>query len=198
MNVSTSRYLSELTLILSVAIFKKREVSVKTLIVILWAVILSFVSWPPFAVSWNKFGHLFFIERSKNKSYVQYDVRLMKNNDLSASSPVTAYWVLGNGKHQELTLLERKYAYGIDSQEEIEQNKFRVFLVALKDREVIVEKMNGSFGAVVSINGKQSILERVYIESQERWTGLPKVLYINLFGWTKERGFPIRERIIPK
>jgi hypothetical protein len=198
MNVSTSRYLSELTLILSVAIFKKREVSVKTLIVILWAVILSFVSWPPFAVSWNKFGHLFFIERSKNKSYVQYDVRLMKNNDLSASSPVTAYWVLGNGKHQELTLLERKYAYGIDSQEEIEQNKFRVFLVALKDREVIVEKMNGSFGAVVSINGKQSILERVYIESQERWTGLPKVLYINLFGWTKERGFPIRERIILK
>jgi hypothetical protein len=198
MNVSTSRYLSELTLILSVAIFKKREVSVKTLIVILWAVILSFVSWPPFAVSWNKFGHLFFIERSKNKSYVQYDVRLMKNNDLSASSPVTAYWVLGNGKHQELTLLERKYAYGIDSQEEIEQNKFRVFLVALKDREVIVEKMNGSFGAVVSINGKQSILERVCIESQERWTGLPKVLYINLFGWTKERGFPIRERIIPK
>jgi len=198
MNVSTSRYLSELTLILRVAIFKQREVSVKTLTVILWAVILSFVSWSPFALSWNKFDHLFFIERSKNKNYVQYDVRLTKNNDLPASSPVTAYWVLENGKNQELTLLERQYAYGIDSQEELEQNKFRVFLVALKDREVIVEKMNGSFGAVVSINGKQSILERVYIESQERWTGLPKVLYIDLFGWTKGRGFPIRERIIPK
>ena len=170
----------------------------KTLTVILWAVILSFVSWSPFALSWNKFDHLFFIERSKNKNYVQYDVRLTKNNDLPASSPVTAYWVLENGKNQELTLLERQYAYGIDSQEELEQNKFRVFLVALKDREVIVEKMNGSFGAVVSINGKQSILERVYIESQERWTGLPKVLYIDLFGWTKGRGFPIRERIIPK
>jgi hypothetical protein len=105
---------------------------------------------------------------------------------------------LENGKQKDLTRLERKYAYGIDSQEELEQNKFRVFLVALKDLEIIVEKMNGSFEAVVSINGKQSILERVYIEFQERWTGLPKVLYIDLFGWTKERGFSIRERVIPK
>jgi Domain of unknown function (DUF4833) len=198
MNVSTSRCTPELTLIFRVAIIKKREVSLKILMVILLAVILSFVSWSPFAVSWNKSDHLFFIERSKNKNYVQYDVRLTKDDDLPASSPVTAYWVLENGQQQELTLIERKCAYGIDSQEELEQNKFRVFLVALKDREIIVEKMNGSFGAVVSINGEQSILERVYIESQERWTSLPKVLYIDLFGWTKERGFPVRERIKPK
>jgi hypothetical protein len=171
---------------------------VKTLIIILSAVILSFVSWSTFAVSWNKFDHLFFIERSKNKNCVQYDVRLMKNNDLPASSPVNAYWVLENGEHEELTLIERKYAYGIHSQEKLEQNKFRILLVTLKHREIIIEKMNGSFGAVVSINGKQSILERVYIESKERLTGLPEVLYIDLFGWTKERGFPISERIIPK
>ena len=166
--------------------------------VILLAVILSFVPWSTFAVSWINSDHLFFIERSKNKNYVQYDVRLMKDNDLPASSPVTAYWVLENGQQQELTLIERKYAYGIDSQEELEENKFRVFLVALNEREIIVEKMNGSFKAVISINSERSILERVYIESKEGLTGLPKVLYIDLFGWTKESGFPMRERIIPK
>jgi len=171
---------------------------VKILIIILLTVILSLVSWSTFAVSWNKSDHLFFIERNKNKNYVQYDVRLMKNNDLTDSNPVTAYWVLENGQQEELTLIERKYAYGIGSQEKLEQNKFRVLLVVLKGREIIVEKMNGSFGAVVSINGKQSILEKVYIESKERLTGFPKVLFIDLFGWTKERGFPMRERIIPK
>ncbi len=170
----------------------------KILIIILLTVILSLVSWSTFAVSWNKSDHLFFIERNKNKNYVQYDVRLMKNNDLTDSNPVTAYWVLENGQQEELTLIERKYAYGIGSQEKLEQNKFRVLLVVLKGREIIVEKMNGSFGAVVSINGKQSILEKVYIESKERLTGFPKVLFIDLFGWTKERGFPMRERIIPK
>jgi len=171
---------------------------VKILIIILLAVILSLVSWSDFAVSWNKSDPLFFIERNKNKNYVQYDVRLTKNYDLPASNPVTAYWVLENGGQEELTLIERKYAYGIDSQEKLEQNKFRLLMVALKDREIIVEKIKGSFRAVASINGRQSILEKVYIESKERLMGLPKVFYIDLFGRTKGKGLPVRERIIPK
>jgi hypothetical protein len=57
--------------------------------------------------------------------------------------------------------------------------------------------MNGSYRAVVYINGKPSILERIYVESKERLTGLPKVLYIDLFGRTIEKGFLMRERIIP-
>ena len=170
----------------------------KILKIILLALILSLISWSAFAGSWNKSDPLFFIERNKNKNYVQYDVRLTKNNDLHAPNPVTAYWVLENGGQEELTLIERKYAYGIDSQEKLEQNKFRVLMVVLKDREIIVEKINGSFKAMVSINGQQSILEKVYIESKERLTGLPKVLYIDLFGRTKGKGFPMRERIIPK
>jgi hypothetical protein len=185
-------------LILRVVIFKEGEVSVKIPIIILLAVILSLASGLAFADSWNKCDPLFFIERNKNKNYVQYDVRLTKNHELHASNPVTSHWVLENGGQEELTLIERKYAYGIDSQEKLEQNKFRVLLVALKDREIIVEKINGSFRAMVSINGKQSILEKVYIESKERLGGFPKVLYVDLFGWTKGKGFPMRERIVPK
>ena len=198
MNVSTIRYLSELTLNLSVAIFKQRGFFLKTLIIIFLAVILSFVPWFSSAVSWKESGHLFFIERNKNKNYVQYDIRLKKHIDLAVSSPVTAYWVLENGGQQELTVIERRYAYGIDSQEKLGQKKFKFFLVALKDREILVEKMDGSFRAIVSINGEQSILERVYIESKERLMGFPKVLHIDLFGRTTKRGFPIRERVMPR
>jgi hypothetical protein len=149
-------------------------------------------------VSWNKSNPLFSIERSKNKSYIQYDVRLTENSDLLDPSPVTVYWVLENGGQEELSLIERKYAYGIDSQKKVERNRFRIHLVALKDREIIVEKMHGSYKAIVSINGRQSILERIYVESKERLTGVPKVLYVDLFGRTAERGFPMRERIIPQ
>lgn len=169
----------------------------KIFLTTLSAVILSSVSWSVLAVSWNKSDPLFFIERNKNNNYVQYDVRLTKNNDLHASNPVTAYWVVENGGQEELTLIEKKYAYGIDSQEKLERNKFKVLVVALKDREIIVEKIKGSFRAVVSIDGKQSILEKVYIESVERLAGFPKVLYIDLFGRTKGKGLPIRERILP-
>ena len=160
--------------------------------------IFGLVSSSAFAVSLNKTDHLFFIERSKNRNLVQYDVRLTEKNDIPDSNPVAVYWVLENGRQQDLNVLERKYAYGIDSHEKLEKNRFRLLLAALKDREVIVEEMKGSFRAVVAINGKPSVLERVYIMAKERLAGLPKVLYVDLFGRTKETGFPINERILPK
>jgi hypothetical protein len=171
---------------------------IRSLAIVLLIVIVSFLPQAPFADSWNKTDHLFRIERSINKNFVQFDVRLMENSNLPDSSPVIVYWVLENGEQEELTPIQKKYAYGIHSQEKIEKNKFRVILAALNDREIIVEKINGSFRALVFINGIQSILERVYVESKPRLTGLPNVLYIDLFGRTKGINSTIRERIIPK
>jgi Domain of unknown function (DUF4833) len=171
---------------------------VKIPIIILLTAILSLVSWSAFAVSSNKSDPLFVIERSKNKNYVQYDARLTKNNDLPVSNPVAAYWVLENGGQEELTTIERKYAYGVVRQEKLDKDKFKVILAAFKGWEIIVERINDSFKAVVFINGRESILQKIYIKSEETRAGLPKVLYIELFGRTKEAGLPIKERIAPK
>jgi len=151
-----------------------------------------------FAVSGEKASHLFFIERSKNKNLVQYDIRLTENSTLPDLRPVNVYWILENGRHEELNPIEREYAYGIVHQEKLDQNKFKVILAGLKSLEIVVERMNDSFKAMVSINGRESILEKIYIKSKERPTGLPKILYIDLFGRTKETGLPIKERIAPK
>jgi hypothetical protein len=128
-------------------------------------------------------------------SSIQYDVQLMENNDLCEPSPVVVYWVLENGRQEGLNLIQRKYAYGIDSQDKLEKNKFRILLVVLKDREIIVERIDGSYKAVVSIGGKYSILKKVYVKSKEGLIGVPKVLYIDLFGWDIQTNLPIKERI---
>jgi len=140
-------------------------------------------------------NHLFFIERSKNKNIVQYDVQQMKNTDLHEPNPVVVYWILENGKQEKLNLIQRKYAYGIKSQKKLEKNNFRIILVALKDREIIVKKIKGSYKAVISIEGKDSILEKVYIKSKERSFRKPKVLYIDLFGFDVKTNRPTKERI---
>jgi hypothetical protein len=165
--------------------------------VLLLVILILFPQWI-FAASGNKAGHLFFIERSKNKSLVQYDIRLTENRDLPDSRPVNAYWILENGRREELNSIERKYAYGIVRQEKLEKDKFKVILAAFKGWEIIVERMGDSFKAVVSINGKESILQKIYIKSEETAAGLPRVLYVELFGWTKEKGLPVKERIAPK
>jgi hypothetical protein len=159
--------------------------------------IAGFVSWPACADSPDKANHLFFIERSKNKNLVQYDIRLTENSDLHDSSPVSVYWILENGRREELNSIEKRYAYGISRQEKIERDKFRVILVALKGREILVEKIRGFFKAVVSINGKESILHKIYIKSEETAAGLPRVLYVELIGRATQTNLPLRERIVP-
>ena len=122
------------------------------------------------AASADKANHLFFIERSKNKNLVQYDVRLTENRDLPDSRPVNAYWILENGRHEELNSIEKNYAYGIARQEKLDKDKFKIILAAFKSLEIIVERMNDSFKALVSINGKESILQKIYIKSEETGT----------------------------
>jgi hypothetical protein len=170
----------------------------KLIVVILLFVVSNFVAWPACAVSPDKADHLFVFERSKNKNLVQYDVRLTENSDLPDSSPVTVYWILENRTREELTPVERNHAYGVARQEKLDKNKFRVILVGLKSREILVEKIKGFFKAVVSINGKESILQKIYIKSEETAAGLPRVVYLDLIGKAKQTNLPIRERIIPR
>jgi hypothetical protein len=169
--------------------------SIRSLAFVLLIAIVSFFPQTPFADSWNKTDHLFRIERNINKNVVQFDARLTENSNLPDSSPVIVYWVLENGQQEELTLIQQKYAYGIYSQEKLEKNKFRIFLVALKDREIIIEKIGDSYRAVISVNGKKSILEKAYVKSKESWIGFPQVLHVDLFGRIRETGLPVEERI---
>jgi hypothetical protein len=170
----------------------------RTFVIVLLLGILNLFPQSIFAVSEEKVDHLFCIERSKNKNLVQYDIRLTENSDLSDQRPINVYWILENGRREELNPIEREYAYGIARQEKLDKDKFKVIVAGLKGLEIIVEKMNDSFRATVSINGRASILEKVYVRSEEKLTGLPRVLYIDLFGQTKEMGLPIKERIAPK
>lgn len=168
----------------------------RLIIIILLVIITSFFLCSPLAAPQDKAEHLFFIERSKNRNLVQYDVRLTGNRDLPDSNPVTAYWILQDGRREKLNSVEEELAYGIASQEKIEKNKFKIHLVAFKNREIIVEKIKGSFKAVVSINGKESILQKVYVGSKEGPAGKPQVHYVDLFGRVIRTNLPVRERII--
>jgi len=170
----------------------------RTFVIVLLLGILNLFPQSIFAVSEEKVDHLFCIERSKNKNLVQYDIRLTENSDLPDQRPINVYWILENGRREELSPIEREYAYGIARQEKLDKDKFKVIVAGLKGLEIIVEKMDDSFRATVSINGRASILEKVYIRSEEKLTGLPKVLYIDLFGRTREMGLPIKERIAPR
>ena len=48
------------------------------------------------------------------------------------------------------------------------------------------------------LDGKPSILEKVYIQAKEKAVGFPKVIYLDLFGYDTKTKAPAKERITPK
>jgi hypothetical protein len=166
-------------------------------VTVLLLVIVSLLPQSILAASGDKASHLFFIERSKNRNLVQYDARLTENRNLPDLRPVNAYWILENGRHEELNSVEKNYAYGIVRQEKLDKDKFKIILAAFKGLEIIVEGMNDSFKALVPINGRESILQKIYIKSEETGALFPRIIYVDLFGRIKETGLAIKERFIP-
>jgi hypothetical protein len=77
------------------------------------------------------------------------------------------------------------------------RTNFKIILAAFKGLEIIVERMNDSFKALVPINGKESILQKIYIKSEETGALFPRVIYVDLFGRIKGTGLAIKERFIP-
>jgi hypothetical protein len=138
---------------------------------------------------------LFIVERSKNRNVVHYDACLKRTGDLSDIDPVTVYWVLENRKREGLSNMEKEMAYGISGVKRLGKNKIRIRLASIKDRGIVVEKAGGRYRAVILINGKESILEKVYVTSKDRIIGLPKVLSVDLYGRTRTGNLQVKERI---
>jgi len=164
-------------------------------ICIVVVLVLALVTGSAQSLSCIKTDHLFFIERSKNKNLVQYDVCLKDGTELIDQSPVKAYWVLENGETKTLNALENQLAYGVRSQKRLGTNRYIINLAALKTRDIIVERVGDDYKAILLIDGKPSYLEKVYVESEERWSGLPKVHYVDVFGSTVNNNTPVKERL---
>jgi len=149
----------------------------------------------PWAAGTNQ--SLFVIERSKNANVVQYDARLTADGVLDAKEPVKAYWVLlaEDGRHEELSLLACK-AYGLDIKRDASGKSWLMTLAAYRKREITVRQTGTVVRAEILIDGKPSILEKLYINSTEG-RFLPTVNYIELFGKDLETGEKRYEKLLP-
>jgi hypothetical protein len=59
---------------------------------------------------------LFKIERTRDADEVYYDANLLADGSLHLENPVNVYWVrhTGDGHHEPLTWMQKRYAYGIN------------------------------------------------------------------------------------
>ena len=140
---------------------------------------------------------LFHIERNKNANIVVYDARVLPDGTLQKKDPVDVYWLklAEDGERKKLKRIERKMAYGFKVHDQ-EVDRLRLDMKADVGRDLFVAAVRDTFRALIDIDGRRSILDRIYIFADESGI-MPKVQYLELFGVDLDTGEERYEKYLP-
>jgi hypothetical protein len=143
-------------------------------------------------------NRLFYVQRTPNSNTIVYDLN-EKNGKLDPEAPIHVYWVrlTNKGEHEELTYIQRKFAYGLNFRE-INAEQFDVRFSSYKKFPLTLMKgADGKFHIFATIDQKQMILSRIFVKIIGGTRMLPNVLYAELKGTDPVTGKEITERFKP-
>lgn len=139
---------------------------------------------------------LFYIQRNLNKNTVVYSLNINQNGFINECFPMQVFWIkyTDGGVREELNYIQNK-AFGYVSSK-INNESFEFYMESYPGlRFFIGRDNNGEFNIFTRIAGNEAILNNIYVFANE--FGLfPKVEYIELYGKSKDDGFPCYQKIL--
>lgn len=141
---------------------------------------------------------LFRIERSKNANILQYDAQVGPDGKLNTKEPVVVYWVrlAEQGQVQELSWVQRKFAFGFKTNTDRQTGLVSIDMVADIGQPIRVEHIDGAWRAMVDMDGGPSQLEKIYIKASGKGISIT-VEFVEIFGIDLETGDETYARLVP-
>lgn len=140
---------------------------------------------------------LFYLQRQPNSNTLIYALNI-KNNQIDELDPVKVYWIRyqEKGQRQELSWLQRTFAYGIHSKK-ISNTEYELNLVSYKKQKFRLEKDPVGIWRVFTIfsNGKKVVLKRVYVHVNGGSFWHPNIEYVEIKGLDLTSNKEVRERL---
>ncbi|MDP4265897.1 MAG: DUF4833 domain-containing protein [Bacteroidota bacterium] len=145
---------------------------------------------------------LFYIQRSHNKNTIAYDINFSTEGKINTKEPIHPYWIRfeEGGNKAELSFIQRKYAYGLDCKlVDKDKESFIINFVCYHKRNIYLLRTgeNRKYNACIYINGKLSILNKIFFKYDGGPFWFPKITYIDIFGNDLKTGAEITERFVP-
>lgn len=141
--------------------------------------------------------NLFYLQRQPNTNTIMVDLNV-KNGKLDLDNPVHVYWrrYTEKGQSEELSWLQRTFAYGVNSKK-TSNSAYELDFVSYKKRKFWLEKDAEDHWQVFAnlSNGKNMILKRIYIHINGGSFWSPNVEYVELKGLEPITNREVRERI---
>jgi len=142
----------------------------------------------------------FYVQRTPNINTIMYDVN-MKNGVVDDNNPVHVYWIryTEGGVKQELSFIQRKFAYGVKVSK-VGTEKYKLLFAAYdKIPFYLMKSTSGIFHTYVELDGKMMVLNRIYIRIDPGGTfWAPNVKYVEFKVTDIATGKTVFQRINPK
>lgn len=137
--------------------------------------------------------HLFCFERSTNRNYICYDIRLADGR-LVTDDPLNVYWIRAeeDGQRKELSFIQRKFAFGYKVVKRGNNESF-IKLNAYDKFQVRICCRGGQWIALATIDGQEARLTRLFAQMRS-----PKSLHVehvDIYGISTANGKPVHQRI---
>jgi hypothetical protein len=145
---------------------------------------------------------LFYLQRTKNTNAIVYEVNKLPDGKINSNDPLKIYWIRysSDSTTADLTAIQRRYAYGMAARPyNGAKNAFVLQFAAYKKRNIFLLPSNNEkhYDAFVNINGKLSILKKIFIATSGGSFWFPKVDYIELTGKDPQSQQAVVERFVP-
>lgn len=130
---------------------------------------------------------LFYLQRNINNNAIVYETNILEAGQIDRKAPIHVYWIRysTDSTRAELTYIQRKYAYGVESREiEGKPGHFIHNFVSYPKKKfyLIPDREGKKYQALTSIQGKMAILESVFIQLSGGTFWFPSIDYIEMKG----------------
>lgn len=142
----------------------------------------------------------FYVQRTPNTNTIMYELN-MKDGVVNDDNPVHVYWIryTEGGKTQELSFIQRKFAYGVKV-DKLAPEKYKLSFAAYnKIPFYLMKSTAGIYHTYVELDGKMMVLNRIYIRIDPGGTfWAPNVKYVEFKVTDVATGKTVIKRINPK
>ena len=142
---------------------------------------------------------LFYLQRNENINTVVYELNEEKGI-LNPTAPIHVFWILylKQAQHEELSSMEKKFAYGIKIKSCDKEQCFFTLVAYPKITLHLTKDSSQKFHVYITPVKKQMILQKTFIKVKEGGFKLdPVVEYVEFSGIEVASGKEITERITP-
>lgn len=143
-------------------------------------------------------NQLFYLQRTSNKNTIVCDLNMV-NGALNKTEPVHVYWIRysDQGQRQELSYIQRTFAYGIQAKALPNGGGYEMHFVSSKKHNFYLVKSDADnkYCVYTNLNSKKVILKRIFIKLNGGSFWMPKVEYVEIKGIDPANGKEITDRL---